>query len=106
MRVPEFYILPFKESVLEIFLYIFAKTVQVILSVVSFAMLVRMIIPFFTNPEESKLYTLAAYVSEPFIAPVRFLLYKLNIGQDSPFDWAFFATYLIIWLLELLLPVI
>lgn len=91
---------------METFLYIFAKTVQVILSVVSFAMLVRMIIPFFTNPEENKLYAVACYISEPFIAPVRFLLYKLNIGQDSPVDWSFFATYIIIWLLELLLPAI
>jgi hypothetical protein len=37
---------------------------------------------------------------------VRFLLFKLNIGQDSPIDWSFFATYLIMSVASMLLPAI
>ncbi|MBQ8582988.1 MAG: YggT family protein [Clostridia bacterium] len=87
-------------------LYIFAKTVQVIISVVSFAMLLRAILPFFLNVEESRVFALCCLISEPFVAPVRFVMVKLNIGQGSPIDWSFFVTYLLLWLLESFLPVI
>ena len=91
---------------METFLYIFAKTVSVIIGLVQFAMLARVLLPFFVNPEESKLYMLAAMITEPFVAPIRFLFIKLNIVQDSPIDWAFFATYMALTLLEVFLPVI
>ena len=88
------------------FLYIFAKTVQIIISTVSIAMMIRAILPFFLDIEQSRVYALCCIISEPFIIPVRYVMVKLNIGQDSPIDWAFFATYLILWLLESLLPAI
>lgn len=88
------------------FLYIFAKTVQIIISTVSIAMMIRAILPFFLDIEQSRVYALCYIISEPFIIPVRYVMVKLNIGQDSPIDWAFFATYLILWLLESLLPAI
>lgn len=69
-------------------------------------MLVRMILPLFTNPEENKIYLLTCYISEPFIAPVRAVMARLGVGQNSPIDWSFFATYIILWVLDLVLPVI
>jgi hypothetical protein len=45
-------------------------------------------------------------VTEPFIIPVRALLFRLNIGQDSPIDWAFSLTYILIYIVQLFLPVI
>jgi len=88
------------------FLYIFAKTVQIIISVVSFSMFIRAIMPIFFEVEGNRFYALTCVISEPFIAPVRYVMVKLNIGQNSPIDWSFFVTYLILWLLESLLPVI
>lgn len=88
------------------FFYIIAKTVAIALEVVSFAMIVRMILPFFVDPMESRIYLVSSYITEPFIAPVRALLVMLNIGQDSPIDWAFSITYILIWLLSGLLPAI
>lgn len=88
------------------FFYIIAKTVAIALEVVSFAMIVRMILPFFVDPMESRIYLISSYITEPFIAPVRALLVMLNIGQDSPIDWAFSITYILIWLLSGLLPAI
>jgi len=29
-----------------------------------------------------------------------------NIGQDSPIDWSFSITYILIWLLQTFLPAI
>ncbi len=87
-----------------VFLDIFARTVALVIEVVSFSMLLRMILPFFVDAEESKFYALTFCISEPFVAPVRLIMMNMNIGQDSPIDWAFFATYLIFWVLQLLLP--
>ena len=87
-------------------LFIIAKTISLLLEAVSLAMLLRMILPFFLEPEESRLYTLMFCVSEPFIAPVRMIMIKLNIGQNSPIDWSFFVTYILLSVLQMLLPVI
>lgn len=87
-------------------IYIIAKTVSVILGVVSLAMLVRAVLPWFIDPMDSRVYALACLITEPFIAPVRAVMVMLNIGQDSPIDWAFSITYILIWLLQNLLPAI
>ena len=76
------------------------------LEVVSVTMLLRMILSFFVDPMENRLYLLTCYITEPFIAPVRAIMFYLNIGQDSPIDWAFSITYMLIWLLSSLLPAI
>ena len=76
------------------------------LDVVSFGMIARMLLPFFVDPEESRVYAISCYLTEPFIAPVRAIMVRLNIGQDSPIDWAFSVTYLIIFLLGMFRPAI
>ena len=86
--------------------YIIAKTVQICLGLASFSMMARMLLPLFVNPMDSRLYALSCYVSEPFVLPVRFVMAKLNIGQNTPIDVAFIVAYLIVWVLELILPVI
>ncbi len=91
---------------METVLFIIAKAVQLLLALVSLAMTVRALMPIFFDVEESRIYLLACYISEPLVAPVRMIMVKLNVGQNSPIDWAFFVTYLIVWILESLLPVI
>ena len=76
------------------------------LDVVSFTMIIRMLLPFFTDPMESRIYAISCFVTEPFILPVRAFMVKFNIGQDSPIDWAFSITYILIWLISSLLPAI
>lgn len=85
------------------FLEFFASFITITLDVVSIAMLIRMLLPLFMNAEDSKFYLFLAYITEPFIVPVRFLLYKFNILQDSPFDWSFTLSCLIIALLRMFL---
>ena len=91
---------------METVLFIIAKSVQLLLALVSLAMMIRAIMPFFFDVEDNKIFIIACFVSEPLIAPVRLIMTKLNIGQNSPIDWAFFVTYIIICILESILPVI
>ena len=69
-------------------------------------MLARMILSFFPSMQESRAAAFVVLVTEPFIIPVRALLYRLNIGQDSPIDWAFSLTYILIYIVQLFLPVV
>ena len=87
-------------------LFIFSKCISILLSAVSICMLVRMIISFFPSMQESRVNIFVSIVTEPFIIPVRALLYRLNIGQDSPIDWAFSLTYILIYIVQLFLPVV
>ena len=91
---------------METILYIFAKCIEILLSFTMVCMLVRTILPLFTDVEGSKLFLFALVITEPFVIPVRFLFFKLNIGQESPIDWSFFATYILLSITTMLLPVI
>ena len=87
-------------------LYIFAKTVSLVIDVVSITMLIQVVLQFFVDPTENRIYLLACFITEPFIAPVRAIMARLNILQDSPIDWAFFITSLLLGILSSLLPAI
>lgn len=91
---------------METVFFIIAKTISIILDIAYFGMLARMLLPLFINVEESRLYAIAFAVTEPFVAPVRFIMFKLNIGQNSPVDWSFFVASLLIYVLKMLLPAI
>ncbi len=87
-------------------LIVFAKCISLLLSAVSFCMLARMILSFFPSMQESRAALFVTLVTEPFIIPVRALLYKLNVAQDSPIDWAFSLTYILIYIVQLFLPIV
>ena len=76
------------------------------LGVTYYAMLARVFLPFFVNPEESKIYALCAVLTEPVIIPFRFVMMKLNILQDTPIDWSFFIATIGLTILRSLLPAI
>ncbi len=88
------------------FLDFFARFVSATLDAVSLAMLIRMLLPLFRDAEGSKFYTFLGCITEPFIAPVRFLMVKFNLLQNSPIDWSFTVTYLVIALVQMLLPAV
>lgn len=87
-------------------LYIVAKLVEITLGLVSFAMILRMLLPFFVHDENNKIYVFCCFISEPFILPFRYLLAKLNIAQNTPLDMPFMLAYLVIALIRMFLPVI
>lgn len=88
------------------FLYFTAKLIALTLDAVTICMLARVLVPLFADVEESRFYAFLCVVTEPFIMPIRFLLVKFNILQDSPIDWSFSITYILIILVQQLLPAI
>ena len=101
-----FWALPFySEFTVVVILDIFARIIIILLEAVSFAMLIRMLLPLFGGSEESRLSLFLACITEPFIIPVRFFMVKFNILQDSPIDWSFTVTYILIALVQLFLPI-
>lgn len=89
---------------METLFYFLASFIAAILDIVSLAMIARMIFSFFDAMGESKFSIFLTCVTEPFIVPVRFLLVKFNLLQNSPIDWSFTISYLIIVLFRTFLP--
>lgn len=65
------------------------------------AMLLRSLMSLLFVEEDNKFTNFIYFVTEPFIAPVRALLVKFNILQDTPIDFAFIITVFIISLVSL-----
>jgi len=76
--------------------------VLIFLSVIQFAMLLRAILSWFVMGG-GKFTNFLYAVTEPFIAPVRALFEKMNWLQNSPIDFSFMVTYLLISFLTILL---
>ena len=91
---------------MEFILYLIAKCVRVFLDIMSLSMMIRVLLPLFADVENSPILMITVAITEPFIAPVRILLDKLGIGQNTPIDMGFMATYLILFILDLFLPAI
>ena len=85
--------------------YIIAKVVSIGLSVLSVVMFLRVILQFFASPE-SKFVLFCYAITEPFIIPIRVIMEKLDIGQNSPIDIPFFIAYIMISVLQMMLPMI
>lgn len=86
-------------------LYLLAKVIDILLGVIYFAMFLRAILSIFASPE-NRLNLLCVLITEPFIAPFRLLLAKLNIAQDLPIDISFMVAYFTLFIVRLLLPII
>ena len=91
---------------METLLHFVASLIAAVLDIVSLTMVIRMLVSLFNRGEDGPISIFLACVTEPFIAPVRFLLAKFNLMQNSPIDWSFTVSYLIIMLLRLFLPAI
>ena len=87
-------------------LIVFARTVSLLLTVVGYAMFARAILSFFPAMDDKPITALVVSVTEPFILPIRALLYHFNLGQNSPIDLSFSLTYLLILIVQLFLPVV
>lgn len=86
-------------------LYILAQTVNLFLGLVSFAMLLRFLLSFFMPEEEGVLMGILVFITELFVAPVRFLLSRFSFVNESPVDISFTVAYFVLILLRLFLPV-
>lgn len=69
-------------------------------------MAIRMILPIFADVEDNRLYIFSVAMTEPFVAPVRFIMDKLGVESNLPIDMGFFVTYLILSFINIFLPAI
>lgn len=76
--------------------------VLIFLSVLQFAMLLRAILSWFVMGG-GKFISFLYAITEPFIVPVRALFEKMNWLQNSPIDFSFMVTYLLISFLTIFL---
>lgn len=96
---------------LETVFYIFAKVVSLFLSVISLAMLVRVILQLVMamtgrNPEENKFFVFCYTLTEIFVLPFRYLCAKFNLFTGTPIDAPFFIAYITLTILQGVLPII
>lgn len=91
---------------MKLFLVLTVNFVDLFLTVLLFAMLVRALMSFFMMGEESKLSLVLYYFTEPFILPVRKLFEKLGLFQGTPMDVSFFFATLLIGMVQALLAAI
>ena len=89
-----------------VLLDIFARFVTLTIDVVLVAMLARVLLSLFSDAEDSKIGIFLALITEPFIAPVRFFMIKFNLLQDTPIDWSFTLTSIILTLIRVMLPIL
>lgn len=87
----------------DIFLFL-ASFARILLELVSLSMMVRALLPIFFDPEDNKIYAITVMMTEPIAAPVRAVLFRFNIGQGTPIDWGFFSAYILINILQVVLP--
>ncbi len=85
-------------------LFVFMKSVSVFISALSLLLFARVVLSFFTD-EESGLLVFCTVVTEPIVYPVRLALSHIPGMDDSPIDFSFMATYLILMIVQSALPV-
>ncbi len=83
-------------------IYVLVNFVLIFIEVITFAMLIRAVLSWFTDG--SGKFTQFLYVlTEPAIMPIRKLLVKMNWLQNSPIDFSFMLTYLALMIIQLIL---
>ena len=87
-------------------LYIFAKTMSLMLSGVSLCMFMSVILQFFVDREKSRAYRVFGTISEIFVYPFRVIMAKLHLFEKTPIDMPFIFAYLSLSLINLMLPVV
>ena len=96
---------------METIFYVTAKVISLMLSAISLAMFVRVILQLVSmltsfNLEGNKFYVFCYAITELVVTPFRYLCAKFNLFTGTPIDAPFFIAYLSISLLQSFLPMI
>lgn len=76
------------------------KAIDLVLSVIEYAILARVLISFIPISRDNQLIRLLYQITEPILAPLRNLLEKSPIGKNSMFDFSPLIAFLIIGLIR------
>ena len=96
---------------MEAIFYVTAKVISLMLSAISLAMFIRVILQLVSmltsfNLEGNKFYVFCYAITELVATPFRYLCAKFNLFTGTPIDAPFFIAYLSISLLQSFLPMI
>ena len=83
-----------------------ATVISILLDLVMTTMMIRVLLSFFIDGEGNSFFAFIFFVTEIFVTPVRFILAKLHLFEDTPIDIAFTLAYILLALTRMMLPVI
>ncbi len=87
---------------MDIFIALIKSIAFVFLSAIQTAMFIRAILSWFII-DGGKLMGFLYAITEPFIAPVRALLAKMNWLQGTPIDFSFMISFLLLSIISVFL---
>lgn len=88
---------------MDIFIALIKSIAFVFLSAIQTAMFIRAILSWFVMDGGGKIMGFLYAITEPFIAPIRALLAKMNWLQGSPIDFSFMITFLLLSIISVFL---
>ena len=83
-------------------IYVLVQFVLYAINVITLAMCIRAVISWFYDGD-GWFIRLLYFITEPVIMPVRLLLVKMNWLQNTPLDFSYILTYLILFIVQVLL---
>lgn len=84
-------------------IYVILYFALYLIKLVSICMFIRAILSWFNVNANNPIIKFLYVVTEPAIVPMRKLFYKMNWFQNTPLDISFAMTYLVIFVLELII---
>ena len=84
-------------------IYVLAVFVLTFIDIISWSMFIRAILGWFFVDNSGRFMHFLYVVTEPAIMPLRKLFHKLNWFQGLPFDMAYMFTYLVLFLIQILI---
>jgi len=83
--------------------YVITVTLSLLVSAIQLFMLVRAIMSWFPMDDDNAFVRFVYYVTEPVIAPVRYLLERFGLFEGFPIDMSFFITFILLSILGMFL---
>ena len=83
-------------------IYVLVQFVTLFIDVITIAMCIRAVISWFYDGDGA-FVRLLYFITEPAIMPIRRLLVKMNWLQNSPMDFSYLLTYVVLFLIQALL---
>ena len=93
-------------GVFNVIAYCVCTALRLLVGFMGTAIFIRALLSWFLIDEDSFLPRLLFALTEPVILPVRLLLSRFGMGEDSPVDFSPMITMILLMLIEVFLPVI
>lgn len=81
-------------------LYVLAKFVDGLITVMVFAIFVRAILSWFPIDEDGPVVSFVYLITDPVIVPIRALLERFSLFQDTPIDFSSFFAMIFLMILQ------